>query len=124
VYNNPPRSARKTSLLPYLFIASIVLLLVEIAGRRLSLWERMKPIGETPQTVEELLGKKKSSWIPKWKLALPKRKQKASTTPVPSPTVAAATSKPASEPPPEPAKPTKTKADVFAAAKHRAKKRR
>src|SRR5690606_36616193 len=46
VDNNPPRSARKTSLLPYLFIAAIVLLLVEIAGRRLSLWERMKPIGE------------------------------------------------------------------------------
>ncbi|HSG69032.1 MAG TPA: VWA domain-containing protein, partial [Planctomycetaceae bacterium] len=124
VFNNPPRSARKTSLLPYLFIAAIVLLLVEIAGRRLSLWERMKPIGETPQTVEELLGKQKASWIPKWKLRLPKRKQKASTTTAPSPTVASAASKPVSEPPPEPAKPTKTKADVFAAAKHRAKKRR
>jgi Mg-chelatase subunit ChlD len=120
IFKNPPRSPSKTSLLPYLFIASIVLLLIEIAGRRLSLWERLKPVEEIPRTADELAGRRKTSWIPKWKLALPKRKQQTSA----EPSSASESSPPASEPPPEPAKPSRTKADIFAAAKHRAKKRR
>ncbi|HEY2251601.1 MAG TPA: hypothetical protein VGH74_11095, partial [Planctomycetaceae bacterium] len=36
-----PRSARMTSLLPWLVTVSVVLLLLEIAGRRLSLWSRL-----------------------------------------------------------------------------------
>lgn len=41
VLSDPPRSARMASLLPFLLSAGIVLLLVEIAGRRLSLWSRL-----------------------------------------------------------------------------------
>lgn len=37
---DPPSSARMRPLLPYLLIAAIVLVVVEIAGRRLSLWKR------------------------------------------------------------------------------------
>ncbi|MHC4880334.1 MAG: VWA domain-containing protein [Planctomycetota bacterium] len=40
IFDNPPRSARTVSLLVPLMISAIVLLLVEIAGRRLSLWDR------------------------------------------------------------------------------------
>jgi Mg-chelatase subunit ChlD len=36
-----PRSARMTSLLPWLFTAAVILLLLEIAGRRLSLWSKL-----------------------------------------------------------------------------------
>jgi uncharacterized membrane protein len=40
VFDNPPRSARTVSLLIPLMIAAVALLLLEIAGRRLSLWDR------------------------------------------------------------------------------------
>ena len=41
VLRDLPRSARTLSMLPWLFGASILLLLTEIAGRRLSLWEKL-----------------------------------------------------------------------------------
>jgi len=40
VLNDPPRASSKWPLAPALFIAGILLLLLEIAGRRLSLWTR------------------------------------------------------------------------------------
>lgn len=41
LFNEPPRTSRTVSLLSPLLIAVITLLLLEIAGRRLSLWERI-----------------------------------------------------------------------------------
>lgn len=41
VLRDPPRSPRTHSLLPLLFTSVMVLLLVEIAGRRLALWEAL-----------------------------------------------------------------------------------
>ncbi len=49
---DPPSSARMLPLLPYLLIAAIVLLVTEIAGRRLSLWKRSP--AATPDAVTEL----------------------------------------------------------------------
>ena len=40
VYDDPPRSSQRVSLLPWLFIASVVVLVTEIGGRRLNLWAR------------------------------------------------------------------------------------
>jgi hypothetical protein len=49
---DPPSSARMMPLLPYLVIAAIVLLVTEIAGRRLSLWKRS--LAAAPDEVTEL----------------------------------------------------------------------
>ena len=48
VFKNPPRSARTVSLLAPLMIAGIILFLLEIAGRRLALWERIRESAQTP----------------------------------------------------------------------------
>ena len=40
IYADPPRSSQRVSLLPWLFILSTIVLVSEIAGRRLSLWTR------------------------------------------------------------------------------------
>ena len=40
IFQDPPRSASMLPLLPWLVIAGLLLLITEIAGRRLSLWER------------------------------------------------------------------------------------
>ena len=42
LFQDPPRTARTISLLTPLMIAGILLLILEIAGRRLSLWERLR----------------------------------------------------------------------------------
>ncbi|MDQ3331848.1 MAG: VWA domain-containing protein, partial [Planctomycetota bacterium] len=44
VFADPPPSRRLTPLLPWIAVATVVLLMVEIAGRRLSLWERLPVI--------------------------------------------------------------------------------
>jgi uncharacterized membrane protein len=48
VFKNPPRSARTVSLLAPLMIAGIILLLLEIAGRRLAMWERLREAAQSP----------------------------------------------------------------------------
>jgi uncharacterized membrane protein len=50
VFKNPPRSARTVSLLAPLMITAMVLLLLEIAGRRLALWQRIREVAQTPRT--------------------------------------------------------------------------
>lgn len=71
IFEDPPRSAQHQSLLPYLFILGIVLLIVEIAGRRLALWNR-----GAAATVEEAIvhpdGRR--GWLPKWKLRRRRRR--------------------------------------------------
>ncbi len=121
IFNDPPRAARRVSLLPYLFATGIGLLLLEIAGRRLSLWERLKPVEADPVGTEAFTREKaKTSWWPKWKLGFPGgKKKRGDVTPLePSPTAPATAT--AATPAPQP---EKKKTDVFAAAKERARKR-
>ena len=49
LFRDPPRSARTMPLLAPLMIAGIVTLLLEIAGRRLSLWERLREVASPPE---------------------------------------------------------------------------
>lgn len=116
VFADPPRSARANSMLPWLLSIVLVLLILEIAGRRLSLWESLRGALESvplPRTVPR----------PGWSLRLPtpqRRRTKSAEQPV------AATPQTPAEPAPPPPAPTddkKKSADVFSAAKQRARRR-
>ncbi len=125
VLGNPPRSARRTSLLPWLLLLGVVLLILEIAGRRLSLWERLHDAAES--AVPETL--KPTSWLPRWNVSRPRPRRSAPTTaatqtapppgadaPRKSETTARTTT------PTQPA-PDAPAVDVFAQAKQRARRR-
>jgi hypothetical protein len=119
VLDDPPRAASRMALLPFLAIAGILLLIVEIAGRRLSLWERA-PKEETAETAA--VPQKRAGWLPQWKLKLPRLKKRRAktveTTVAASEKAPAAPAGPSAKPAPE-----KKSEDVFAAAKRRAKRR-
>ncbi|MDA0809823.1 MAG: VWA domain-containing protein [Planctomycetota bacterium] len=66
VFRNPPRSARTVSLLAPLMIAGIVLLLLEIAGRRLALWERLREVAQTPMAASTAQAETARSHAPGW----------------------------------------------------------
>ncbi len=117
VLADPPRSARTLPLLPLLLILGVCLLLLEIAGRRLSLWERARE-SAMPSLAQIA---KPAGWLPKWKLRLPARKKR------PAPTATAATSEtetpqPATEERKEPQSGPST-STIFEQAKRRAKRR-
>ncbi|MCC7424616.1 MAG: VWA domain-containing protein [Planctomycetaceae bacterium] len=121
VFSDPPRASRTVPLLPALCILGISLLMLEIAGRRLSLWERLVDL-VTPETalagglgtLAPPVAPKKSWW--------PKRKSAPRTTASPAPAAAAPSAPPVA--PAAPATPPASDtADVFAQAKQRAKKR-
>lgn len=122
VFSDPPRASRTVPLLPALCILGIGLLMLEIAGRRLSLWERLVDL-VTPEaalaggvaTLPPPAAAKRSWW--------PKRKP--ATRPVaPAPATAATAQSPKpAAPVAPPTSPTSDTADVYAQAKQRAKKR-
>ncbi len=66
VFRNPPRSARTVSLLAPLMITGIVLLLLEIAGRRLALWERLREVAQTPMAASTAQAETARSQAPGW----------------------------------------------------------
>ncbi|MBI1313630.1 VWA domain-containing protein [bacterium] len=74
VFNNPPRSPRSVSLLIPLLVAAIALLLLEIAGRRLSLWERaasaLRREEKTPATAA-IRPPGSAGWFSSWKSRRP-----------------------------------------------------
>jgi hypothetical protein len=113
VFADPPRSPRMVSLLPYLFALAIGLLLLEIAGRRLSLWQHLSEpvVAEVPELAA------RGAWLPKVKLRLPRRRANAS----PASAVAPATD--ARVAPGEPAAKAKSTANIYDQAKARAKRR-
>ncbi len=117
VLADPPRSAQRMSLLPILMVLGILLVLVEIAGRRLSLWERS---GATKQEERESVSSSVASWLPQWKFRMPRRKQKQAAS-------ASSQKRDGTERSPAPAQPDaepdRKAQDVFAAAKRRAKRR-
>jgi hypothetical protein len=114
-FKNPPRSATTRPLIPPLLITMIVLLLVEIAGRRLSLWERLV---EPPAPVPVPAG------LPVRPTA---RTARAPRTAATAPALPVATPAPVAKPE-EPAKPAAASApgtvDVLAQAKRRARQRK
>jgi hypothetical protein len=115
IFNNPPRAAGMHPLGIWLLATGIALLLVEIAGRRLSLWSKPAHAGET--TEGGLTGWR--SWLPKLPArgAKPKRQSAVpqSQRAVQQPSVSAPVSQqPASTPASE---------DIFRQAKNRAKRR-
>ena len=69
VFDDPPRSSREISLMPYLFALSISLLILEIAGRRLSLWTRAAATERDSAGDLQERGVKIPRWMPKvrWK---------------------------------------------------------
>ncbi|MFG0332272.1 MAG: hypothetical protein ACF8TS_02825, partial [Maioricimonas sp. JB049] len=116
VFDDPPRTSSTRSMLPWLFVAGIVLLLLEIAGRRLSLWERL------PQPQWEGLPRP-AGWLPRLPRMRPlssfRRRRPAPTEPQPTVT---SDHRPSPRPGTE-TKPKQPAVDVYAQAKHRAKKR-
>ncbi|MCA9075121.1 MAG: VWA domain-containing protein [Planctomycetaceae bacterium] len=126
VLQNPPRSARTSSLLPWLFILGITLLVLEIAGRRLSLWERFTDAATAG--IPEVM--KPRGWLPQWKLSLPKREKRPAESPSTESATASAkevvhpsTGPPSRSSTPQKAAEKKPATDVFAAAKQKAKRR-
>ncbi len=117
VFGDRPRSARMLPLLPWLAILAIILLLVEIAGRRLSLWAKLVEY-VTPEGAVAPPPKAASVVRSIKPIVTPVRPQRGSTAPQPTTatTVAQVT--------PEPAKSnTPTTEDVYGAAKRRARRR-
>jgi len=64
--SNLPRLPRMVSMLPFLGVLTILVLLVEIAGRRLALWER-RPIAETAED-EAVTQPSQPAWWRRWRL--------------------------------------------------------
>ena len=102
VFHDRPRAAGTLSLLPYLCVLAVLLLLVEIAGRRLALWEKV---------TDALTGIPES--IPVRRLA---PKPIVATTKSIRPPATSPSPQPAAEAPPP-------RVDVFEQAKRRAKRR-
>ncbi|WP_339741869.1 VWA domain-containing protein [uncultured Rubinisphaera sp.] len=113
IFDNPPRSPKKVSLVPHLLIMTIVLIILEIAGRRLALWsdlfQRSAAATEEPEAAPKYRGPKSRPQPTAKKKTVPEKL--ASAKPTTKPT----------EPPPKDAKP---KVDIFAQAKERARRRR
>ncbi len=125
LFTDPPRTSRTLSLLPYLLVASIALLILEIAGRRLSLWERLPELAIPAFMPASAAAQPKKSWK-RWFA----RPAKARTKPAPVSTTVAASASPvptAGQTQPEPRKPAAapptTTASVFEKAKDRARRR-
>jgi len=114
VFADPPRSPKKVSLVPHLLVATMILLLLEIAGRRLSLWGDL--FSRKSTSTKEVKAPATAA-SPRTKLFRPS-KPKADKKQAPAP------AKPAAKPKEEAAPPKQQpKVDVFAAAKNRAQRR-
>jgi uncharacterized membrane protein len=122
IFKDPPRSIVRMTLYPYLLGLTMFLLVIEIAGRRLSLWEAVRE--KIPSTST---GKTSGTWLQRVTRLLPRlpqRRTKSATTTAASatpttPTQAPTPAKSASKPP----EPEVSKEDVYAAAKRRAQNR-
>jgi hypothetical protein len=113
------------SLIPWLIGCAIGLLLTEIAGRRLALWERVSALIPEKDARPEALEKAPPPATPKWwDLALPRAtlRRGANSTARTLPETSAPAAKSAS--PPQPAAEAANPAiDVFQQAKDRARRR-
>ncbi|HVW02583.1 MAG TPA: vWA domain-containing protein, partial [Planctomycetaceae bacterium] len=115
VLADPPRSNSWRSLAPLLLVLAVALLLLEIAGRRLSLWEKLTDaiVPAVPPTRPASRARRQ-----------PVPAAASARTGKPRPVAAEAPSSPKTEAPAAPAAPAApTAADVFEQAKRRARKR-
>jgi uncharacterized membrane protein len=117
VFADPPRTASSLSLIPWLLTVAIGLLCVEIAGRRLSLWERVASTLADHDTAVAGAVRARRRWI-SWKLALPKLRR----TPRPSRELTQTTKCPAA-PQAVRSAPAAPANDLFRQAKERARRR-
>ncbi|HEV8070670.1 MAG TPA: vWA domain-containing protein [Planctomycetaceae bacterium] len=125
VLADPPRSASSMSLIPWLLGCAIGLLLTEIAGRRLALWERVSALIPEKEAKAEALEKAPALAARKWwDLPLPRattRRGAGSTArTVPETSLPAANSSSLAQPAAEAATPA---IDVFQLAKDRVRRR-
>jgi hypothetical protein len=95
-------------LLPWLVVAAVVLLVLEIAGRRLSLWERLAPIVDDVDVSPTVTAAARRRWF-----TAPQRSRRLPD----SPTQTASSPESAEPPAPEP-----TLTDVLAQAKRQARR--
>ena len=65
VFDDPPRSSREVSLIPHLLVLSICLLVLEIAGRRLSLWSRTATPNPSVAVAAAETSVPSPRWLPK-----------------------------------------------------------
>lgn len=130
LFNDPPRTSRTTSLLTPLLIAAVTIVLLEIAGRRLSLWERLidfksaKPKLPTGEEVDIARAAKPATgtaaWMLKWRARREVRAAQAATTKATVASVAIDAKAPQQKEPP--AAPQTARA-MFEQAKERAQRR-
>ncbi len=124
VLADPPRSVQTRSLLPWLFAFSLVVLMLEIAGRRLSWWDsfpwwRRATVAEPAIAVQHAPAAS-PSWWESFRPARARRKVAAApVTTTAAPTMTASTSTAAPTPAPKPV----SAADLFDQAKRRASNR-
>ncbi len=126
---DPPRSASSISLIPWLMACAIGLLLTEIAGRRLALWQRVAACIPEKETTTAPVQPSVPSAPRKW-WDLPRRGVGAGRrVPATTASPAAGGAPPASTAPPSggksqpPREAAETPIDVFQQAKDRARRR-
>lgn len=112
---DPPRAATTWPLAGLIFCLGILLLILEIAGRRLSLWEKMidvvTPLMPQPRGVSVARPQPR-------KVTTPLKKSKVTSMPLPEPTPTTTASAPT-----VPTQPSTPAVDPFEQAKARAKRR-
>jgi Mg-chelatase subunit ChlD len=134
IFNDPPRTSRTVSLLIPLMITGILLLILEIAGRRLSLWERLKDVRAAKESEPVVAAaaanaapeSKATGWLARWKTKRrPQTSRPKATSPQPATTAKKLPNSPQSTPTPQ--SPAETDAtarkSVFEQAKKRARRR-
>jgi uncharacterized membrane protein len=126
VFNDPPRSARTYSLLVPLMIAGICLLLIEIAGRRLALWQRLVDVTQPslPKSAIQPASPEKQAaagWFSSWR----KKAQRTKARPAPTQPTAVSARTDSAPPAPQPSPPQSSASakSVFEQAKKRAQRR-
>lgn len=112
-----PRSPRMVSLLPWLLATVVVLLVVEIAGRRLSLWAYFRRREWKDKPAAEAVPLPRAGWLPKWKLTWNRKRErrKKSSAPPREENEPAPTAQPAG---------AQSMSRLLEQAKHRAQRRR
>jgi len=136
LFRDPPRTARTISLLIPLMIAGILLLILEIAGRRLSLWEWLRDSASVKEqepvvaTATQQTASGPAGWLARWQT---KRRDRKTSRPQPAQRKTTSASRdgaankggsgPAPKPQSQPEGDHEARRSVFEQAKKRAKRR-
>jgi len=122
VLADPPRSAFMTPLLPWLVALTVSLLMLEIAGRRLSLWSKLSDaVAAVPEVAAASTTASSSPWQT-WTARLRRAIPRATSATSPTPPIKEDAKLP-TESPPSSISQSPTTVDVFDQAKRRARKR-